>query len=208
MPLRSVPFRTKGENAPMNKNFLPLLAGLLIIAGAAQADTTKKAILPLTVYAEGGGPAPFVPSGYMGNIGAIKMNPACTVLPHSGKTCLEVQYMSDAKWGGVVWQNPANNWGGAKGGYDLTGAKTLSFWARGSKGGEVVSFVFGLVGKDKPNSDTSTGKLDSVPLTKAWKKYTISLAGKNMSHIITGFAWTLGAKGQPVTFYLDDIQYA
>ena len=192
----------------MNKNLLPLLAGFALTAGhAAHADSVKKAALPLTVYAEGSSPATFIPSGYMGNTGAIKMNPGCTVQPHSGKTCLEAQYTAATQWGGVVWQNPANNWGAKPGGYNLSGAKTLSFWARGDKGGEVVTFVYGLVAKNKPNGDTSTGKLDSVHLTKAWKKYTISLAGHNMSHIITGFAWTLGAQGRPVTFYLDDIRY-
>ena len=190
----------------MNKNLLPLLAGLLAITTAAQADTPK-AKLPLTIYAENGGAVPYVPSGYMGNTGAIKMNPACTVQPHSGKTCLQAQYTAAKDWGGVVWQNPANNWGAKPGGFNLSGAKTLSFWARGDKGGEVVTFVYGLVAKNKPNGDTSTGKTE-VHLTKAWKKYTISLAGHNMSHIITGFAWTLGAQGRPVTFYLDDVRYA
>ena len=192
----------------MNKNFLPLPAVFVLLAShAAHADAVKKAALPLTVYAEGSSPATFIPSGYMGNTGAIKMNPACTVQPHSGKTCLQAQYTAASNWGGVVWQNPANNWGAKSGGYNLAGAKTLTFWARGDKGGEVVTFVYGLVDKNKPNGDTSTGKLDSVHLTRAWKKYTISLAGHNMSHIITGFAWTLASQGHPVTFYLDDIRY-
>ena len=191
----------------MNKNLLPLLTGLTVaVSSMAQADTPK-AKLPLTIYAENGGAVPYVPSGYMGNTGAIKMNPACTVQPHSGKTCLQAQYTAAKDWGGVVWQNPANNWGAKPGGFNLSGAKTLSFWARGDKGGEVVTFVYGLVAKNKPNGDTSTGKTE-VHLTKAWKKYTISLAGHNMSHIITGFAWTLGAQGRPVTFYLDDVRYA
>lgn len=193
----------------MRQNFLPLLASFMLLAGnSAHADAVKKAALPLTVYAESSGPATFIPSGYMGNTGAIKMNPACAVQPHSGKTCLQAQYTGLKDWGGVVWQNPANNWGAKTGGYNLSGAKELSFWARGDKGGEMVTFVYGLVGKNQPSADTSTGKLDSVPLTKAWKKYTITLAGKNMSHIITGFAWTLGAQGRPVTFYLDDIRYS
>ncbi len=192
----------------MNRNFLSLLAGFALLAGnAAHADAVKKAALPLTVYAEAGGPSPFIPSGYMGNTGAVKVNPACTVQPHSGKTCLQAQYTAVSNWGGVVWQNPANNWGAKTGGYNLAGAKSLSFWARGDKGGEIVTFVYGLVAK-KPDGDTSTGKLNSVHLTKVWKKYTISLAGHNMSHIITGFAWTLAGQGKPVTFYLDDIRYS
>jgi hypothetical protein len=192
----------------MKLKFLCPLAGILLLGSmTANADATKKAALPLVIYSESGGKMPFIPSGYMGNTGAIKMNDHCTVQPHSGKTCLQIDYTAKDNWGGVVWQNPANNWGAAPGGWNLSGAKTLSFWARGAKGTEVVTFVYGLVGKGKPNADTSTGKME-VHLTKAWKQYTIPLAGKNMSHIITGFAWTLGATGSPETFYLDDIRYS
>ena len=190
----------------MKLSITPVLAGLVLTAAGA-ANAAPKAPLPLVIYAERGGPAPFIPSGYMGNVGAIKMDPQCAISPHSGRTCLKVAYTASDKWGGVVWQNPANNWGDKPGGWNLSGAKTLSFWARGDKGGEVVTFLFGLVGKDKPNADTGTGKLSSVTLTKQWKKYAVPLTGKNMSHIVTGFAWTLGASGHPETFYLDDVKY-
>jgi len=183
------------------------LAGFILLLGQATQAGTPKAPLPLVIYAEGGGKQPYIPSGYMGNSGAIQMDPQSGVNPHSGRTCLKVSYTASDNWGGVVWQNPGNNWGSMVGGYNLTGARTLSFWARGDRGTEVVTFLFGLIGKDKPNSDSGTGKLDKVALTKSWKKYTINLQGRNMSHIITGFAWTLGATGSPVTFYLDDVRY-
>lgn len=190
----------------MKLGFYAAAVGLGLL-GQTAVIATPKAPLPLVIYAEQGGKQPYIASGYMGNTGAIKMDPQCAVSPHSGRTCLKVSYTASDNWGGVVWQNPDNNWGSMVGGYNLTGAKTLSFWARGDKGSEVVTFLFGLIGKDKPNSDSGSGKLDKVALTKTWKKYTISLRGKNMSHIITGFAWTLGASGSPVTFYLDDIRY-
>jgi hypothetical protein len=38
-------------------------------------------------------------------------------------------------WMVIYWQQPPNNLGDRKGGYDLTGAKQLSFWARGEVGG-------------------------------------------------------------------------
>ena len=173
---------------------------------AKPASTAKKAALPLTLYAEDGGPQPFVPAGYMGTAAAIKMDPACTVQPHSGKTCLKVDYTYLDNWGGVVWQDPANDWGDKPGGLNLTGAKQISFWARGDKGGEVIGFVYGLLGPDKTYPDSSTGKTE-VTLTKDWKQYTLPLAGKDLSQIKTGFAWTLAAPGHPVTFYLDDIRY-
>ena len=193
----------------MNKklNLISALAGLVLIAGGTAQAAAPAASLPLVIYGANSGDLPFIPSGYMGNTGAIKMNPQSTDSPHSGKTCLQVQYTASSDWGGVAWQNPANNWGDKAGGWNLTGAKALTFWARGTTGTEVVSFSFGLIGSDKAFHDTGKGSLDTVALTKGWKQYTIPLAGQDMSHIITGFAWTLDAGGAPETFYLDDIEY-
>ncbi|MGI4790700.1 MAG: hypothetical protein ACRYFS_17865 [Janthinobacterium lividum] len=173
---------------------------------AKPVSTAPKATLPLVIYAEDGGDQPYIPSGYMGTTTAIKMDPACTVQPHSGKTCLKVDYTAGDNWGGVVWQSPANDWGDKPGGFNLTGAKTLTFWARGDQGGESVSFLFGLFGKDKTYADSGTAKTQAI-LSKDWKQYTISLAGLDLSQVKTGFAWTLAAPGHPVTFYLDDIKY-
>ena len=175
--------------------------------GPPPMPTAQKATLPLTVYGDGVADMPFVASGYMGNTGAIKMDPQWTTNPHTGKTCLKVDYTAGDNWGGVVWQNPENNWGDKAGGLNLTGAKALTFWARGDKGGEVVNFSLGLIGADKPFHDTGTGKLEKVTLTKDWQPYTIDLKGQDLSRIVTGFDWTLAATGRPVTFYLDDVKY-
>jgi hypothetical protein len=69
-----------------------------------------------------------------------------------------------------------------------------------------VDFSYGGIHKDKPFYDTSEGKI-GVELTKDWKPYSIDLAGNDLSCIKTGFGWSLRGAGQPVTFYLDDIQY-
>jgi hypothetical protein len=185
-------------------------AGLLVLTlgtGLASAEAAPKAKLPVVIYNNGMAHSPFISSGYMGNTSAIVMNPKSSVDPHGGKYSLQVEYKASKGWGGVVWQDPANDWGTAAGGLNLTGAKKLTFWARGAKGGEVVSFLFGLIGAGKPNHDSASGSLSNVTLTKQWKPYSISLAGKNMTDIITGFAWTAASKGQPVTFYLNDISY-
>ncbi|BDI30304.1 hypothetical protein CCAX7_23550 [Capsulimonas corticalis] len=195
----------------MKWTVLPAVLGFSLLAGGAAMaaeDAAPKAALPLVIYAEAGADFPYIPSGYMGNTGAIKMDDACKDNPHAGKTCLKVTYTASDNWGGVVWQNPVNNWGDAQGGWNLTAAKRLTFWARGAKGGEVVTFLFGLIGKDKTSSDSGSGKLDKVTLTKEWKQYTIDLKGQDLKHIVTGFAWTLGADGAPVTFYLDDVKYS
>ncbi len=143
----------------------------------------------------------------MGNAAAIKMDANSETNPHSGKTCIKVEYTAKDNWGGVVWQSPANDWGDAPGGYDLTGAKKLTFWARGEKGGEVVNFSFGIIGKDKPFSDTASNQLEKVRLTDEWSQFTLYLKGQDLSRIKTAFVWSLAGKGEPITFYLDDIKY-
>ncbi len=170
--------------------------------------TGKPAALPFTVYDEmGQSGRVFIPSGYMGNNAAIKADEGCTIKPHSGKTCMQWQYTAKKDWGGVVWQSPANDWGDLEGGKNLTGAKRLTFWARGEKGGETVSFLCGIITHDKPFFDTVQAKLDRAVLTSDWKQYVIDLKGKDLTRVKTGFGWTLAAEGQPVTFYLDDIRY-
>jgi len=180
----------------------------LFVESEGALPTVQKAVLPLVLYGPGGlNPLPFTPTGYMGNTAAIKMDSASTDSPHVGKTCLKVSYTAADNWGGVVWQSPANDWGDHPGGWDLSGATKLTFWARGATGGEVVTFQFGLLGKDKTYPDSATGKLDRVTLTSTWKQSTFDLKGLDLSRIKTGFCWSLAATGQPMTFYLDDIRY-
>ena len=143
----------------------------------------------------------------MGNTRAIKVQEDCTEAPHSGKTCFRVAYQAGDGWGGVVWQSPANDWGDAPGGFDLTGARHLTFWARGELGGEAVEFKFGLIARDKPFFDTASGTLGKVVLTPAWQPYRIAVFGKDLTRIKSGFCFSLAAEGKPVTFYLDDIRF-
>ena len=143
----------------------------------------------------------------MGDAKAIRLDPACPINPHTGNTCLRCEFAATAGWGGVAWQYPANDWGGQDGGYDLTGAKRLSFWARGEQGGETVDFKFGIIPRDKTYFDTAHGELRNVVLTRdggatksLWRK-------QDLSRIMTGFVWSLASPGRPVVFYLDDIRW-
>jgi len=163
--------------------------------------------LPHVVYAEDSDPATYIPAGWMGDTKAIKVNPAWTTQPHGGKTCLRCDFEGDKGWGGVVWQNPAGDWGDRGGGYDLSGAKKLSFWARGELGGETVSFEFGTLARPKKFFDTGKGKLEKVALTRDWQRYEIDVSAQDLTRIKTGFVWTLASPGRPVTFYLDDIRW-
>jgi hypothetical protein len=142
----------------------------------------------------------------MGNHSSVGYSADCITHPHSGKTCIKLEYRAPSNWGGLAWQNPENDWGDKPGGFNLTGAKKLTFWARGEEGGEKVDFSYGGIHRDKPFYDSSDGKI-GVQLTTEWKQYAIDLTGKDLSCIKTGFGWSVGGAGKPVTFYLDDIQY-
>lgn len=162
--------------------------------------------LPLVVVGDGQKVMPYIPSGYMGNTKAINMEFDCTDNPHSGKTCLKVTYNDKGGWGGVVWQHPANDWGEKPGGYDLSGAERLSFWARGQEGGEKVKFGFGLLGIDKKYHDSAKAEIEVI-LTTDWKQYQVDLSEKDLSRIKSGFLWSVAGQGKPLTFFLDDVEY-
>jgi hypothetical protein len=180
----------------------------LRVKGTVPIPKGKVAKLPLVVYDEAGRDKPaYIPAGWMGGVKALKLNERCEEKPHGGKTCIRVDYQAKDGWAGVVWQSPAGDWGDKPGGWDLTGAKKLTFWARGEKGGEVVSFEFGLLNSDKTFHDTAKGKADKVKLTTDWQQFSIDLAGKDLTRIKTGFAFTVVGAVAPITFYLDDVQY-
>jgi len=170
------------------------------------AQPPTKTFSPFVIYADDANGVPYAPTGWMGNKSAIGFNDRCTDDPHSGATCVKVEYKAAADWGGIVWQDPPNDWGDKDGGHNLTGASKLTFWAHGAAGGEKVEFYFGVIKSEKPFSDSDTGRI-TVILTKDWKQYTIDLTGKNLTRIKTGFGWSLAGQGKPVTFYLDDIRY-
>ncbi len=172
--------------------------------GRAQMETAVK--LPLVVYGDDTTKGPYVASGWMGDANAITMDGKCNDRPHTGKTCLKVAYSKTDGWGGVVWQYPANDWGERPGGYDLSGAKRLSFWARGSDGGEKVKFGFGILGRDKKYFDTAKAEKEIV-LADKWKAYSFELSGRDLTRIKTGFVWVVTGQGHAVSFFLDDVRF-
>jgi len=154
----------------------------------------------------------FIPSGWMGDYGDIKFTDGWSENAYSRRTCIRIVYTAKKKqgagWAGVYWQEPANNWGNIKGGYNLTGAKKVTFYARGEKGGELVTeFKMGGIGGEY--SDSTAASIGPIALTKDWKKYTIDLERDDLSNVIGGFCFVLSAMENPegATFYIDEIAY-
>jgi len=131
----------------MNKQGLSRLRQMAIVmfavalTGCASGTRPPKAPIPLVVYDEGGNlNRPYIASGAEGNTSAIEMYRNCTTDPHTGQTCWKMVYAAVGAWGAVMLQNPAGNWGDRPGGWDLTGASKLTFWARGETEGKSLRF--------------------------------------------------------------------
>jgi len=139
--------------------------------------------------------------------------------PHSGQTAFKVNYSAEGSRGkgfaGIYWQEPEDNWANLRGGYNLTGATDLTFWAMGDRGGEQVEFqVGGIWGAPEapvwnPDSVQPAISTDVITLMNTWQQYTIDLRGRDLSNTIGGLAWTSNSCLNPegAIFYLDDVRY-
>jgi len=163
--------------------------------------------MPVQVYQDGFEGMPWVPSGWMGSIDALTMNGDHADNCHDGPACIEMRYTGEFGWVGVAWQHPPNNWGDMEGGFDLSGAKELEFWARGEYGGERINIGVGLLGADKAHPDSAKRTVEGIVLTSEWQRYRIRLKRLDLSSIKTGFVIILSGKRVPVAVYLDSIRF-
>ncbi len=204
----------------MKKSIL-LSAALLLSATLSYAEEVPKgapvseggAFKMFKIYTDAKSPDNhYIPSGWMGDYGDIKYDDKHMENPHSGTTSLKVAFTNKAtqgaRWNGIYWQNPPNNWGTRPGGYDLTGAKKLTFWARGDKGGERIE-EFKMGGITGEYADSDVAGIGPVVLTTEWQQFTIDLEGKDLSSISGGFCYATNLDVNPegATFFLDDIRY-
>ncbi|MEM7434004.1 MAG: glycoside hydrolase family 2 TIM barrel-domain containing protein [Myxococcota bacterium] len=174
----------------------------LLVEGEARAS------LPFYVYRDGFEGMPWWPSGWMGEIESLTVRGDHTGRPYEGDQCIEMRFEgAPGSWVGVAWQNPPDNWGEQAGGYDLTGARDLEFWARGKFSGETISVGVGLIGEDQPHPDSDKATLDDITLTYEWKRYRVRLRRRDLSSLKTGFFITIKGTGLPVTVYLDSIRF-
>ena len=178
------------------------------------AVKSQEGFQPFNIYLDKGTATNhYTPSGFMPDGKCLVFNDTWIEGCHAGSTCIKIVYDVDCskqgqKWAGIYWQNPPNNWGNQKGGFNLTGASKLIFWAKGEKGGErIEEFKMGGLMGDYP--DTDAAMIGPVILTKEWKEYTIDLRGKDLSYISAGFAWSTNTdvNQEGCTFYIDDLKY-
>lgn len=154
----------------------------------------------------------FIPSGWMGDYGDLKLQDNYKNDCLDGLSCVEWTYTAESKqgnnWAGAYWQQPANNWGSKAGGFDLTGFKRFTFWAKG-KTDNVRIEEFKVGGITGEFGDSFSKSIGPIVLTKDWKKYTIELDGEIPSNVIGGFCWAANKDNNPTgfTMYLDEMRY-
>ena len=162
---------------------------------------------PVAVYTDGLEGMPWAPSGWMGSHESLTLDGDQSEIVFAGEASVKMRYEGPFGWVGVAWQNPPNNWGEVDGGFDLTGAKELEFWARGEYGGEKIAVGVGIIDSDKAFPDSGKTPQESIELSGDWTRYTISLKRIDLSSIKTGFVVTITGRSSPVTVYLDNIRF-
>jgi hypothetical protein len=164
-----------------------------------------KVRLPFYIYKDNED-LPYIPSGYMGNYKALVVDLNYEEEVYSGKTSIKISYNARDNWYGVGFVDPANDWGDILGGYDISGAKTFSFWAKANDTNIKARIGFGLIDKDKPYPDSAKELVDVV-LTTKWKKYTIKTKKVDLSCIRSGLVLFSSSNGFSHEIYLDDIVF-
>ena len=157
----------------------------------------------------------FYPSSWQGDFSQIAVPTdlaldACTTRP-SGAVgdaghCTKWRYTPNAttaSWAAVAWSTYADANFTHPPVCLAANAKSVTFFARGAKGGEKVSV--GALGANEV----------TIELTTAWKKFSISLDGVDYNTfevgVKTGFSWKIDPAAPPDTtpvteFFIDSIQ--
>lgn len=181
----------------------------------------------LAVYTDAAAPGShYVPSLWTGD-GSVKGRVTFTECwqdnPHGGRTSIKIDYQQQVLgWTGMYWVDPAENKGDLPGGLDLSGATSLTFWARSDTPNAAIKVLIGGVGYQANYLGETTCEqqledyADSLcpPVSKefsiseGWQPYTIDLRPyqhQDWSRVVGGFGWV---STKPITLYLDDIVYA
>jgi hypothetical protein len=167
-------------------------------------------------------PIPFVvsdhysPDGFWGDgetRGALEVQRTCTPPAGAVGDCYAISYTPGARrFAGINWQYPHNNWGFHPGHQIADGATRITFTARGSAGGEVVSFSAGQTATNNPYNDSFSLGAQKATLTTDWASFSVPLRGERYdgpAGVIGAFvvSLTAPADGRAVLFQLTDLRW-
>ncbi|NQZ78529.1 MAG: hypothetical protein HRT61_20815, partial [Ekhidna sp.] len=173
--------------------------------GNVRKYLVPKVSLPFYVYREGK-ENDYISSGHMGNYQSMEIDLENKEEVFEGKSSLRIVYEARENWYGVGFVDPPGDWGNILGGYDISGAKTFSFYAK-AEGDKVYAKIgFGLIDTDKPYPDTAK-KYKEVTLTSEWKKYKINIGKLDLSCIRSGLVVFSSSRGFPHKIYLDNVVF-
>jgi hypothetical protein len=111
-----------------------------------------------------------------------------------------------SEWVGMYWVHPQAGVGAwsqpGQPGCNLTGATSVTFWARGERGGEKISWLAAYYALNEIETAPTT-------LTTAWAPYSIDLAGHDLTNVVGAFGYRVWGSINPTdtTFYIDRIAY-
>lgn len=186
----------------MKTTVLALTLYLLAGIWAASAETVVYDEIPLK----------YPWSGFTGSDGgtdSLTVDPFSKEAPHSGNICARVTYDSSTETWAALFIQATGDWRRGPGiGLDLRGATTLSFAARGARGGEAVTFGYGYEPDRSGTADSSRSR-ESLILGDEWRRFSMDLRGKDLSSISGLFSLRLDGEDNPggATIYIDDIRY-
>ncbi|ATB50590.1 hypothetical protein [Corallococcus macrosporus] len=171
-------------------------------AGTEEDAGTPPPTLPLAVDGA------WIPSGYMGDGasgGVTYSGTECASRAGSAQgACHRFTWTPGGEgWAGVFWQFPEGNWGSMPGFAVPDGANSVSFYAWGAEGGEVVTFMTGMNA-----ADGFEVPLENVALTTTPTQYTIDISRVRYGLVVGGFGWSAGGgRTTPLVFFIDDIHW-
>lgn len=198
-----------------------LLAGLLILGCVGAAPRAPE---PFWVYRDGPDGMPFSPHGWMpGEAGQmLKIELASRERPQAGEACLafEVTWRPPDWFGVGFFSGPAEPpwWGDDDRGHgvDLSAYDTLSFWARGERGGEQLRVEIGTLA-GKPHGDSLPAAVGTPWLTLSadWQRFELDLSAyrpEQRARVCGGFTVLCARDRQPAgtartRFWIDTVAY-
>jgi hypothetical protein len=179
-------------------------------AGQDPTDVNDPLVLPFTVSDY------FTPTGAWGDAatpGLMNMTTDCgTRAPAPGGPygdCFAIAYVNPtATYGGVYYQFPANNWGTNPGRRVSPGAMQVTLWARADVSAPIkMSFGVGGIGIGQGTEyvDSVGGGVLNATVTSDWQELSFPVTG-TYDWVLSGFHWSISS-AQPVTFYIDSVQW-